>query len=231
VILAPHYPKSLSSLAKYIKQPGFPIALRRFVFAQRHPTFDSFPPVLPEFSSKLSVFQSAIASFYAPSNLCGTGGMYQERIRANPSCAGKPRFDTIFVTISDASSTDLEEEHALRGMLIARVLLFFSFRDPVLQKEIPCALINWFIPKSDKPDSVTGMWVFEPEIEGGRQPLEVIHLDTIVRGAHLLPKYGSGFLHENFNYVNTLDAFKAYFVNHFVDYHTHELIKGSRDCQ
>ncbi|KIL57451.1 hypothetical protein M378DRAFT_188432 [Amanita muscaria Koide BX008] len=223
---APRYPKFLSNLAKYIEQPGFPTALRRFVFAQRHPTSDGFPPILPEFSSKISVFHSAIASFYAPSDLCGAGGMYQEHIRANPSCAGKPQFDTVFITVADAGS---EEEHALRGMLIAQVLLFFSFNDPLLQKEIPCALINWFIPKSDKLDPITGMWVFEPKIEEGKQPLEVIYLDTIVRGAHLLPKYGSGFLPENFSYVDALNAFKAYFVNHFVDYHTHELIKGGRD--
>ena len=98
-----------------------------------------------------------------------------------------------------------------------------------IQRHMPCALINWFVPKSDKPDSNTGIWVFEPEIEGGGQPLEVIHLDTILHGAHLLPKYGSGFLREGFSYVDALDAFKAYFVNHFIDYPAHELITGHRN--
>jgi hypothetical protein len=226
LILALQYPKSLDALAAYIKQPGFSMVLRRFIFTQRHPEYKGYPHVLPEFSSKISVFHSAVASFYAPSNHSGASGMYRERIRANPNYGGNPRFDTVFVSVADADSPDLEGEYAMGGLLVARVLLFFSFYDPVLQKYIPCALINWFVPKSDKPDPNTGMWVFEPEIEGGRPSLEVIHLDTILRGAHLLPKYGSGFLPENFSYIDALDAFKAYFVNHFIDYPAHELITG-----
>ena len=72
------YPKTLEALAVYIKQPGFPTALWRFVYAQRHPGYKDFPQYLPEFSSKITVFHSAMASFYPPSDLCGTGGMYHE---------------------------------------------------------------------------------------------------------------------------------------------------------
>ena len=115
----------------------------------------------------------------------------------------------------------------MHGLLVARVLLFFSFYDPKLCKEIPCALVNWFVPASEHRDPGTGMWVLKPEILAGKLPLEVIHLDTILRGAHLLPQYGSGFLPEDFYFTDSLDAFKGYFVNHFVDYHAHELIRGS----
>ena len=207
------------------------MALRHFIFTQRHPESKEFPCVLPEFSSKISVFHSAVASFYAPSNHSGVSGMYQERIRANPNYGGNPRFDTVFVSIADPDSPDLEGEYAMGGLLIARILLFFSFYDPVLQTYIPCALINWFVPISDKPDPNTGMWVFEPKIEGGEHSLEVIHLDTILRGAHLLPEYGSGFLPEDFSYIDALDAFKAYFVNHFIDYASHELITSHRNFE
>jgi hypothetical protein len=219
-----NYLSTLNALAIYIEQPGFPTALRRFVYAQRHPNYEEFPPILPEFSSKISVFHSAVASFYAPSDLCGAGGMYRERIRANPNWKGYCRFDTVFVTVSD---DDPEEEQIMHGMLVARTLLFFSYHDPRLQKEFPCALINWFVPALDAPDPATGMWVFKPEIQGGKPTLEVIHLDSIVRGAHLLPQYGTGFIPEDFSYVDALDAFKSYLVNHFADYHAHELIRGS----
>ena len=59
------------------------------------------------------------------------------------------------------------------------------------------------------------------------QPLEVIHLNTILRGAHLLPKYGSGFLQEDFRNVDALNVLKAY----FIDYPAHELITGHRVCR
>ncbi|KAI0289302.1 hypothetical protein BC826DRAFT_1092819 [Russula brevipes] len=204
------YPNTLDALAAFIKQPGFPTALRQFVYARRHPAYEDFPLCLPEFSSRITIFHSAVASFYAPSDLCGAGGMYHERIRANPRWKGGHRFDT--------------ETQVLGGMLVARVLLFFSFYDPKLHEEFPCALVNWFLPETEAPDPSTGMWVLKPEVLGGKRSLEVIHLDTIVRGAHLLPQYGSGFLPEDFGHVDALDAFKLYFLNHFVDYHAHELI-------
>ena len=77
------YPKDLQALALYINQPGFPIALRQFLFQQRHPDSQDFPENLPEHSSRIDVFHSAVATFYAPSDLCGAGGMYRERIWSN----------------------------------------------------------------------------------------------------------------------------------------------------
>jgi hypothetical protein len=149
--------------------------------------------------------------------------MYKERIRANPRWKGNRRFDTVFVTLSD---DDSEEGQFMRGMLVARVLLFFSFYDPKLHEEVPCALVNWFIPATEDADPSTGMWVLKPEVSGGKPTLEVIHIDTIVRGAHLLPLYGSGFLFEDFCYANALDAFDYYFVNSHIDYHAHELLQS-----
>jgi hypothetical protein len=151
--------------------------------------------------------------------------MYRERIRANPNWKGHPRFDTVLVTVSDDESE--QDEPFMHGMLVARVLLFFSFYDPKIRKEFPCALVNWFVPASEGPDLVTHMWIVKPEVMRGNPPLEVIHLDTIVRGAHLLPEFGHGFIPEAFSYTEALDAFKRYLVNHFIDYHAHELIRAS----
>ncbi len=119
-----------------------------------------------------------------------------------------------------------DSKPSMTGMLVARVRLFFSFFDPSLKTSIPAALVNWFVHHGDEPDTNTGMWVFEPEFEEDTHvwPVEVIHLDTILRGAHLLPCYGTGFLPEDFDYVDALDRFKSYYVNHFVDHHAHELL-------
>ena len=69
------------------------------------------------------------------------------------------------------------------------------------------------------------MWKVCPERdEDCQHPVQVIHLNTILRGAHLLPCYGEGFLPENMTQSDALDAWDTYFVNQFVDYHAHELL-------
>lgn len=67
------------------------------------------------------------------------------------------------------------------------------------------------------------MWTVEPELEiDADRPCEVIHLDTIFRAAHLLPIYGEDFLPVSFCALDPLDAFRAYLVSKFIDYHGHE---------
>jgi hypothetical protein len=54
----------------------------------------------PRFVGAILVYHSAIARFYAPSDLCGAGGMYRERIRSNPDWRGEyARYDTMFVEV------------------------------------------------------------------------------------------------------------------------------------
>jgi hypothetical protein len=45
----------------------------------------------------------------------------------------------------------------MEGMLIACILLFFSYYDDYLHDTIPCALVNWFILVDKGPERVTGM--------------------------------------------------------------------------
>jgi hypothetical protein len=108
------------------------------------------------------------------------------------------------------------------GMTIGRALLFFSFtfRD----KYLPCALVHWLVP-GNVPDEITGMWVVQPEFMGnGRRSLSVIHLDSVARAAHLLPIYGTSFIPEDLQFYDSLDIFRAYFVNNVIDHHTHEFL-------
>ena len=87
-----------------------------------------------------------------------------------------------------------------------------------------CALVCWFLPASNQQDPNTGMWTVKPEGTQGHQPVQVIPLKSIARGAHLLPKYGIGLLPDNITYLNALDNFKEYFVNPYIDHHCHDFL-------
>jgi hypothetical protein len=41
-----------------------------------------------------------------------------------------------------------------------------------------------------EPDDITGMWLAEPHIEDDGPLMDIVHLDCVIRGAHLLPAFG-----------------------------------------
>ena len=214
------YPRNLYRLAEHIRQPKFPLALRRFLFMHNHP--DQQPPTeienLPSFEGEIRVYHSAVAIYYAPSDLCGAGGLYRERIRSTPLFHGHERRDTVFVVLD-------ESKGGMEGMEIGRVLLFFSFR--YRRESFLCVLINWFI-YDEEPDRDTGMWTVQLERDRQGQPtVEVIDIDTIARGAHLLPVYGSSRVPDDFSHHDALDSYNSFFVNHFIDHYAHEFITTS----
>ncbi|KAJ7106757.1 hypothetical protein C8R44DRAFT_638284, partial [Mycena epipterygia] len=163
------------------------------------------------------VYHSAVTRFYAPSDLCGAGGMYRERIRSNPNWHGSyARHDTVFV------ETDAEQPGML-GMSIGRVHLFFSFT--YRGSDHSCALVHWLSP-DDTPDPDTGLWVVTPEMQvDGSKHLAIIDLKCVARAAHLLPVYGAALLPEDFHFSYSLDVFRAFFVNRYVDHHAFEFLE------
>jgi hypothetical protein len=77
----------------------------------------------------------------------------------------------------------------MQGLLVARIWLLFSYLYPYHGKDIPCALVTWFIHPCDNPehDKETGMWKVVPECGANDEQLvQVIHLNMILRGIHLL---------------------------------------------
>ena len=222
IILKSKYPRSVSMLANFIHKPDFPHALHIFIHQHNHPYSSHLAPLDNSFEGPIHVFHSAKVQYYAPSDLCGVGGMHNEVIHANPSYGhhGLPCFDTVFISVDD-------DKKVMGGLLVARVLLLFSFFDSYCGKDISCALVTWFIHMDDnpKPDKDNGMWKVCPECdENGGHPVQVVHLDTILRGAHLLPCYGVGFIPVELKCNDALDCWDAYFVNHFIDHHAHELL-------
>ncbi|KAI9441589.1 hypothetical protein H4582DRAFT_2110402 [Lactarius indigo] len=216
------YPSSVTELATVFQQPDFQDLLRRFLFDQLHMDDPNAPagsdvPLAqcPPFDGKISVYHTATAVFFSPSDPSGLQGMRSECIRCNPRWRKQtPRFDTAFV----------ERDSTLpgaRGFDVVRLRALFSF----VWRDIyyPCALIRWFIHVGDKPDEVTGLWVVQPDTNADGSPaVEVIHLDSVLRAAHLLPVFGNSFMPIELSPHNALDAFETYYINKYIDYHAFE---------
>lgn len=216
------YPKVLLDLAHHIEQPYLPELVQRYIWEEDNPGSDipsaSVPAQdLPLICGKVKVYHSAVACYYAPSDSCGVGGMYRQRIRSNPNWRKQyARHDTVLI------GTD-GDESGMRGMTVGRVHLLFSFqRGGRLHS---CALIRWFVRAINEPDENTGLWVVRPVSEGnGRPSMAVVNLDSFARGVHLIPVYGNSTIAETFQFPDSLDAFQAYYVNKYADHHSHSFI-------
>ena len=221
-ILESNYPHHLQQLSEHTGFQNLVFLVQKFLYRQMHPEQqgDVPPTFLPHFNPRVNVFHSATATFHAPSDPSGKSGMKREQIRSCPSWRkGSPRYDTVFV------ETDPDKPGML-GMHIARVFLFFSFK--FQEDEYPCALINWFVITSDTPDRLTGMWLVSPEYleEDDKLSLSVIHVDSILRAAHLIPYFGEDYVADlqDIDASQTLDNFNLFYVNKYIDHHAFEIV-------
>ncbi|KAJ6541300.1 hypothetical protein B0H10DRAFT_2181502 [Mycena sp. CBHHK59/15] len=217
------YPRNPIALSQYLDLPPLVPLIRRFLYLQDNPDHDPETPLThvpldscPDAPGSVKVFPSAIAKFYAPSDQSGIRRMLHERIRAVRSWRGSPaRYDCMFVE----GDPDLP---GFCGLLAARVLLFMSFKHRGIT--YPCALVTWFSAIRDEPCPDVGMWMVEPDDDRrGQRVMYIIHVDTILRGAHLISIYGDSFLPRHFKYSETLDRFKAFYINKYADHHANEI--------
>ncbi|KAI0038131.1 hypothetical protein FA95DRAFT_1665594 [Auriscalpium vulgare] len=216
------YPKYIADLAQHINQPRLPALIRKFLYDQIYPDADVSADNValddcPDFTGQVRVYHSAVASFYAPSDMCGAGGMRRERIRSHPNWRKQyARRDTVFIeTAADVPG--------MLGMAIGRVFLLFSFVHE--DREYACALVHWLVPVGRGPDGNTGMWVVRPEYEGnGSRSMAVVSLKCVARAAHLIGAFGSAVLPDNFHFSYSLDAFRSFYVNKYADHHAHEFL-------
>ena len=142
-LLVPRSPKTPDGLSRLVGHDVTALT-RRFLFDQVYPDneipgSDVSLDLCPRLSGPISVFHSAVATYYAPSDASGIGGMYRERIRATPAWnrgeSSIPRYDCVLVQVSP-------EDNGFCSMQAARVRLFFSIKHN--DKTIPCALIEWY---------------------------------------------------------------------------------------
>lgn len=110
----------------------------------------------------------------------------------------------------------------MKGLLVAQVYLFFKFLyDRV---DYPCAPVHWY-STGDEPDAATGFWVVWPESTHlGSHHTSVIHLNSIIRVAHLLPIFPSDApVYWEINYMNVLNIYTSFYVDKFIDHHVFEV--------
>ncbi|KIK77036.1 hypothetical protein PAXRUDRAFT_168035, partial [Paxillus rubicundulus Ve08.2h10] len=113
-----------------------------FLFHQQNPSDPRDQDDVPLIACLLydrwiSVFNSASATFYAPSDISGIGSMRHEFICSCPIWRNEnPHYNCAFVSTSS-------ELKGMRGMEVVCVLAFFSF---VFQGELyPCAVVRCLI--------------------------------------------------------------------------------------
>ncbi|KAI0647706.1 hypothetical protein C8Q79DRAFT_906496 [Trametes meyenii] len=225
----PRYPPLVEDLALHINVPMLPSLLGRFLYEQAHPDsslslgLDINPPPCPP--GRIRVFHSAVSVFYAPSDPSGLGGMHREHIRVTPSWhKGPARYDCVFLG-NDPNAPGFQSLH------VARTRLLFSFQpDPkhtppgLSIAEVPCALVEWFSPIGNEPDEETGLWMVQPDLaDDGSRELGVVHIDTVLRSAHLIPAFGDDPIPPHLKASDALDSFQAYYVNKYADHHAHEI--------
>ncbi|KAL6305520.1 hypothetical protein BKA93DRAFT_816905 [Sparassis latifolia] len=218
-ILERGYSDDITELGLHIDIPHLSDLVSSFLYDQSHPNHPLQPeepaPRCPHLD-RLHVYHSAVATFYAPSDLSGVSGMHREWIRATSSWKlGAPQYDCLFIE-TDSSREGMRRLHA------AHVRLFFSFRWRGV--DYPCAVVQWFSPVADELDDKTGMWIVEPEYDAdGRRSTGVVHLDCVLRSVHLIGVMGSDFIPEGLCFSDSLDAFRVFYVNKYADHHAHEI--------
>ena len=143
--------------------------------------------------------------------------MHRDVIRCTSSWhGGLARRDSVFIENGGG------EGEGLWGLSVARVLLLFSFCH--MQKTYEVALVDWYLRVTEQPDVLTGMWIVAPEQDRrGQRIRTVVSLDTILRLAHLIPVYGDDMVPIDFHFADCLDAFQAYYVNKYIDHHSHTI--------
>jgi hypothetical protein len=170
------------------------------------------------FKEPICVYTSAIATFYAPSDRCGTGGMRTERIRATPSWwKAHGRYDCVFIKNPSTSHTI---PNTLRDFDVARVRAFFS--STYQNMPYSFALIHDFTFVGEGPDEDTGMWIVK---RAHCPPARVVPLNAIYRAAHLIPVYhGEGTVKRTQIAERSLDEYRFFYINKFIDHHAFEIV-------
>ncbi|EMD31631.1 hypothetical protein CERSUDRAFT_78076 [Gelatoporia subvermispora B] len=206
-----HYSRNVEDLVEHIREPRLPELISQYIYGHTtpNPLPDSQVPKedLPSFRENVFVHHSAAATYFAPSNPSGTGGMHREHIRATPSWyRGPSQFDCVYLK-RDVSQPGLAGLDVARG----RDINAPSFIDT-----------KWLTPRLTRR---RGMWIVKPDTgPGGRQNLGVVPIRSILRAAHLMPRFGRSAVSREVTAYNSLDAYKRFYVNRYIDHHAFEVI-------
>ena len=101
---------------------------------------------------------------------------------------------------------------------VARLLLLFSILDRNSETELQLAYVQLFRTQS-AVDAATGMFKVV------KDRCEVIEIDTIERGIHLVPCF-KGFITEMATGISppVLDTYDTFYVNNYIDLHIYNTV-------
>ncbi|EIW82031.1 hypothetical protein CONPUDRAFT_152917 [Coniophora puteana RWD-64-598 SS2] len=199
---------SLAQLANELYLPMFDLLYQVRCFLQEQ--------LSPSPDVDIFIYNLAIATFCAPSNICGTAGMTSERIQSTLNWRNEAaRHDCVFVSTNSEVSSML-------GMEVAWVLAFFGF--DYQSKYYRCALIHWFSQVRDVQDEDTGMYIVAPDYnDDGTSLLAVVPINSLVCAAHLIPFYGDKFIPEGLKHYSSYNNFFGFYINRYADHHSFEI--------
>ena len=184
-------PCNLAGLARHIGKPDLVELTRCFLYDQINPKVPLANEIAledcPQIYSKISVFGSASATFYAPSDESGIRGMRHECIWSTHCWRNQGLWHDCALVVKD------ETKPGIKGLTPMRVMLFFSFA--YQGKTYPCALVEWFKKYGSHPDKETGIWRVRPHFMGRHWLTTVVHLDSFLQDAHLLPVFSGAMCH------------------------------------
>jgi hypothetical protein len=215
-------PRTVYALAQALQMPRLPELTREFLANQlaAH-TGDGLPPpahTIAAGNARVWIHTSATALYHAPSDPSGVHGMKREAIRCTTNwCRRGRREDCVLV--------DVDPDDAPGGIQAARLKLLFSVQYGHDRVKYPCALVHWYADHSPDPDPDTGMRVLLPSTcRDGTPDVDVISLDSLIRGAHLTAVYGPSFVPNDLKFGQTLDYFQAFYLNSYIDHHMYDLL-------
>ncbi|KAG1765450.1 hypothetical protein EDD22DRAFT_978772 [Suillus occidentalis] len=206
--------QTIPALANKLAIPHLADLVRDFLIEQLYPEMRATE--IPDSIMDCPLFNSAVSTFFAPSNLSGIGGMKCEHIHVSPNWRnGHACKDCVFV-ITDPNI------HGMRGMDVAWVLTFFLFW--LRGGFYPCAVVRWFNRVGNTPDDETGLWMVKLSSINGHTHFAVIHVELIFWSAHLIPVYGIEPLPTAIKSHHVLDIFTLFYVNRYTDHHAFEIV-------
>src|SRR5258708_20197856 len=104
----------------------------------------------------------------------------------------------------------------MHGLDIAHIWLFLSIS--YHGTTYPCALVHWYSRVGDEPDEKTGMWIMQPDYHNDETPFKgIIHIDCIMRAAHLIGVYRPTPIPRHWTLHDSLDTFLSYYINTYKD--------------
>ena len=76
---------TLNQAASFLERTKFPVLIQRYLFDQLNPNLvipstDMMEAVYPAINGKIHIFNTAVTTFYAPSDISGITGMCREYI-------------------------------------------------------------------------------------------------------------------------------------------------------